>query len=66
MDLLKEIEKQANDIMKDTKKKEKVGDTIEQALAEAKKHVKDKNTKKTIDSLIKSVDDATSIKKNSK
>ncbi len=63
MDLVKELKKQANDILSDDKKKEKAGDTVEDLLKEAKKHVKDKNTKKTIDSIITSVDKATTSKK---
>ena len=66
MDLFKELKKQADDIMKDDKKKEKMGDTIEQALGEAKKHVKDKKTQSTIDTLIKNIDKATSQKKENK
>ena len=66
MDIVKELKKQAENIMKDDKKKEKMGDTIEGALKEAKKHVKDDKKKKTIDSLIKSVDDATTSKKKKK
>ena len=63
MDLVKEIKKQANDVMKDDRKKEQMGDTVEGALKEAKKHVKNKGVQKTIDSIIKSVDEATSSKK---
>ena len=40
-----------------------MGDTVEGALKEAKKHVKNKSVQKTIDSIIKSVDEATSSKK---
>lgn len=63
MDIVKEIQKQANDILKDDKKKEKMGDTVEGILKEVKKSVKDEKGKKTIDTLIKNVDKATSNKK---
>ena len=63
MDIVKEIKKQANDILKDDKKKEKAGDVVEGLLKESKKHVKDKNTKKKIDTIISSIDKATSNKK---
>lgn len=66
MDLVKELKKQADDIMKDAKKKEQMGDTVEGALKEAKKHFKDVKTQSTIDSIIKTVDDATSSKKDNK
>lgn len=66
MDLVKELKKQAEEIMKDDKKKEQMGDTVEGALGEAKKHFKDKKTKSAIDSIIKTVDDATSSKKKDK
>ena len=65
MDLVKELKKQANDILKDEKKKEQAGDIVEGLLKESKKHIKDKNTKKTIDSIITSVDKATTSKKKS-
>ena len=63
MDIIKEIKKQANDIMKDEKKKEKVGDTIENGLKGIKTKVKDKKKKDMIDKAIKVVDDATTSKK---
>ena len=63
MDLVKELKKQANDILKDEKKKEKTGDMIEGLLKESKKHIKDKNSRKTIDNIISSVDKATTSKK---
>lgn len=65
MDLVKELKKQANDILKDEKKKEKAGDMVEGLLKESKKHLKDKKTQKTIDSIITSVDKATTAKKKS-
>lgn len=65
MDLVKELKKQANDILKDEKKKEKAGDMVEGLLKESKKHLKDKKTQKTIDSIISSVDKATTAKKKS-
>ena len=63
MDVMKELKKQAKDIMKDNKKKEKMGDAVEKALKEIKKGVKDEKGKKTLDSIIKGVDKATSRKK---
>lgn len=66
MDLVKELKKQADDIMKDAKKKEKAGDTVEGLLKEVKKQVKDKDKKKMIDNAIKAVDDATTTKKKKK
>lgn len=66
MDIFKEIKKQAEDILKDDKKKEQAGDAVENLLKEAKKHVKDENGSKTIDKLIKTVDDATTSKKSDK
>ena len=63
MDLVKELKKQADGILKDDKKKEKAGDVVEGLLRESKKHVKDKKSRKTIDSLINSVDKATTNKK---
>ena len=63
MDIVKEIQKKADEVLKDDKKKEQVGDAVENVLKEAKKHVKDKNAQKTIESIIKGVDDATSQKK---
>jgi len=66
MDLVKELKKQANDIMKDKKKKEKAGDAVEGILNSVKSQVKDKDKKKMIDKAIKAVDDATTTKKKSK
>ena len=66
MDIVKELKKQAQDIMKDEKKKEKLGDTIENGLKSIKGQVKDKNKKDLIDKAIKVVDDATTTKKKSK
>ena len=63
MDIIKELTKQAKSVMSDAKKKEKIGDTIEGALKEVKKNVKDDNTKKMLDGVIKKVDDATTTKK---
>ena len=63
MDIVKEIKKQANDIMKDEKKKEQVGDTIENGLKTIKSKVKDTKKKDMIDKAIKVVDDATTSKK---
>ena len=63
MDIIKEIKKQATDIMKDEKKKEQVGDTIENGLKGIKTKVKDKKKKDMIDKAIKVVDDATTSKK---
>ena len=63
MDILKEIKKQADTILKDDEKKEKVGDAVEGVLKEVKKSVKGDNSKKVIDNLIKSVDGATSKEK---
>ena len=63
MDLVKELEKKTKNIMKDDKAKEQVGDVIENALKEAKKHIKDKDKQKTIDTIIKGVDKATTKKK---
>ena len=64
MDIVKEIEKKAKDILKDEKKKEKAGDMVEGALKEVAKNVKDEKSKKKIESLIKEVDKATSCKKS--
>lgn len=66
MDLMKELKKQVDDILKDDKKKEKSGDMVEGLLRESKKHVKDKKSRKTIDNLINSVDKATTSKKKKK
>ena len=63
MDLVKELKKQADDILKDEKKKEKAGDMVEGLLRESKKHLKDNKSRKTIDSIINSVDKATTSKK---
>ena len=63
MDILKEIKKQADDILKDDKKKEQAGDAVENILKEAKKHVKDKKAQKGIDQIIDKVDKATTSKK---
>ena len=66
MDLVKELKKQANDIMKDKKKKEKAGDAVEGILKSVKTQVKVKDKKKMIDKAIKAVDNATTTKKKSK
>ena len=63
MDLFNEIKKQAEGIMKDPKKKEQAGDTVEGLLKEVKKNVKNSKGKDTIDKLIKEVDKATTTKK---
>lgn len=63
MDIIKELKKQANDIMKDPKKKEKAGDAVEGVLKEVKKNVKDDKKKNTLDKIIKEVDKATTRKK---
>jgi len=63
MDIVKELKKQAENIMKDDKKKEKAGDAVEGVLKEIKKNVKDEKGKKMLDKVIKSVDDATTVKK---
>lgn len=65
MDIVKELKKQANDIMKNEKKKEKLGDTIENGLKTIKDQVKDKNKKELLDKAIKAVDAATTSKKKS-
>ena len=62
MDLVKELKKQADGILKDEKKKEQAGDVVEGLLKESKKHIKDKGTQKKIDSIISSVDKATTSK----
>ena len=64
MDIVKELKKQADDIMKDEKKKEQFGDAIEGGLKAIKGQVKDKDKKDLIDKAIKVVDDATTTKKN--
>ena len=61
--LMKELEKQAKDLLKDKKKVEQAGDAVEGLLKEAKKKTKDKNTQATIDKIIKTVDNATTTKK---
>ena len=66
MDIVKEIQKQAKDIMKDDKKKEKAGDAVEGFLKSVKQPVQDEKNKKVIDGLIQSVDKATSSKKKKK
>ncbi len=66
MDLVKELKKQADGILKDEKKKEQAGDVVEGLLKESKKHIKDKSTQKKIDSIISSVDKATTSKKKKK
>ena len=66
MDIVDELKKQANDILKDEKKKEKAGDTVEGVLKTVKKSIKDEKSKKIIDGLIQSVDKATSSKKKKK
>jgi hypothetical protein len=59
MDILKKVKEEAADVMKDAKKREKAGDAIENVLKSAKKNVKDKKSKNTIDKVIKAVDSAT-------
>ena len=66
MDILKELKKQTEDILKNAEKKEKVGDALEGALGQVKKNVKDDKTKKMIDNVIKSVDKATTNKNKKK
>jgi hypothetical protein len=66
MDLIKELKKQTEDILKDEKKKEKAGDAVEGVLGQVKKKVKDDKTKKMIDNVIKNVDKATTSKKKKK
>ena len=39
MDLVKELKKQADGILKDEKKKEQAGDVVEGLLKESKKHI---------------------------
>ena len=65
-DLMKTLEKQAKDILKDKKKIEQAGDMVEDFLAKEKKKTIDKKKQKTLDTIIKAVDDATSTKKNKK
>ena len=66
MDIIKELKKKAEDILKDEKKKEKAGDAVEGVLGQVKKKVKDDKTKKMIDNVIKNVDKATTSKKKKK
>lgn len=61
--LMKELEKQAKEVLKDKKKVEQAGDAVEGLLKTAKKNVKDKKKQKTIDNIIKAVDNATTTKK---
>ncbi len=65
MDMVKELKKHANNIMKDKKTKEKIGDTIENGLKSIKNQVKDHNKKEFLDKAIKAVDAATTSKKKS-
>ena len=60
--LMKELEKLAKDLLKDKKKVEQAGDAVEGILEKAKKNTKDKKKQKTIDTIIKAVDDATTTK----
>ncbi len=64
--LMKELEKQAKDLLKDKKKVEQAGDAVEGILEKAKKNTKDKKKQKTIDTIIKAVDDATTTKNKKK
>ena len=64
MDIVKELKKQADEIMKDEKKKEQAGDAVEGVLKGVKGNVKDEGKKELIDKAIKAVDDATTSKKN--
>ncbi|MBQ6324147.1 MAG: hypothetical protein IJI22_04905 [Bacilli bacterium] len=66
MDILGKVKKEASNMMKDAKKREKAGDAIEGVLKTAKKSVKDEKSKKTLDKVIKAVDSATSQKKKKK
>jgi len=66
MDIVKELKKQTNSIMKDEKKKEKVGDAVEGVLKNIQKKTKDEKKKKMIGQAIKTVDSATSAKKKKK
>lgn len=63
MGILDKVKKEATNMMKDAKKREKAGDAIEGVLKNAKKNVKDEKSKKTLDKVIKAVDSATSQKK---
>ena len=63
MDIVKELKKQAKEIMKDEKIKEKAADAVEGLLKEVKKNVKGKDKKEMLDKAIKAVDDATTSKK---
>lgn len=64
--LMKDIEKQAKYLLKDKKKVEQAGDMVENFLEKEKKKTKDKKKQKTIDTIIKAVDDATTTKKKKK
>ncbi len=66
--LMKKLEKQAKDLLKDKKKVEQAGDMVEGLLEKEKKKTKDKKKQKTLDTIIKAVDDATTTKnkKNTK
>ena len=66
MGILDKVKKEATNMMKDAKKREKAGDAIEGVLKNAKKNVKDEKSKKTLDKVIKAVDSATSQKKKKK
>lgn len=63
MSIIKELKKQANNLLKDSKKKEKMGDAVEGVLKEVKKSVKNKNTKDILDKAIQTVDSVTTTKK---
>ena len=63
---IKDLEKQAKELLKDKKKVEQAGDMVEDFLEKAKKKTKDKKKQKTLDTIIKAVDDATSTKKKKK
>ena len=66
MDIVKELKKQVNDIMRDDEKKEKAGDAVEGVLKQVKKSVKGDKEKALIDKVIKEVDKATTSKKSKK
>lgn len=66
MGILDKVKKEATNMMKDAKKREKAGDAIEGVLKNAKKNVKDEKSKKTLDKVIKAVDSATRQKKKKK
>lgn len=61
--IMKDLEKQAKDLLKDKKKIEQAGDAVEGILKEAKKKTKDKKMQATIDKIIKTVDNTTTTKK---